>query len=132
MCITATSSGRHAAHPPSSISAQLYDVPIRRTVSKDDTNTLKMLDGSTWYIDLARKLERPGFVDEQMRRLDWYPVRVDGTRADPNEVKEWAYFGQFLGELDVSSLGVTYRYVAADGGGGVRLRTLGGSTITTV
>ena len=106
--------------------------PIRRTVSKDDTDTLKMLDGSTWYIDLARKLERPGFVDEQMQRLDWYPIRVDGTRPEASSVEEWAFFGQFIGELDVSSFDVVYRYLEAKGTGGGRLRSLGGATITTL
>jgi hypothetical protein len=104
--------------------------PMRRTVSKDDTDTLKMLDGSTWYIDLGRKLERPGFVDEQMRRLDWYPVRADGTRPHASKVDEWAYFGQFVAELDVSSLDVAYRFLATDGVGAARLRVLGGAIMT--
>ena len=106
--------------------------PIRRTVSKSDTDTLKMLDGSTWYLDLARKLERPGFVDDQMKRLDWYPIRLDGTRPDSSNVEQWAFFGQLVGELDVGALGVEYRYLSVEGAGGGRLRSLGGSTVTTL
>jgi hypothetical protein len=106
--------------------------PIRRAVSKDDTDLLKMLDGSTWYLDLARKLERPAFVDAQMRRLDWYPIRLDGSRPDSRSVEEWAYYGQFVGELDISSLSVAYRYLAAEGSSGVPLRELGSSSISTI
>jgi hypothetical protein len=105
--------------------------PIRRAVAADDADLLKMLDGSTWYVDLARKLERPGFVDEQMRRLDWYPVRLDGSRPDASSVDEWAYFGQFLGELDLSAYGVEYRYLAARSPLGPPT-ILGGSSIVTV
>jgi hypothetical protein len=106
--------------------------PIRRAVKKNDTDLLKMLDGSTWYLDLARKLERPSFVDEQMRRLDWYPIRLDGSRPDASDVDEWACFGQFVGELDVSSFGVSYRYLSAEGASGVPLRELGRATVTTI
>jgi hypothetical protein len=106
--------------------------PIRRTVDKDDTDLLKMLDGSTWYIDLARKLERPGFVDEQMRRLDWYPIRLDGSRPDASDVDEWAFFGQFLGELDISTFAVSYRYLSAEGKSGGPLKELGRATVTTI
>jgi hypothetical protein len=105
--------------------------PVRRTVKKDDADLLKMLDGSTWYLDLARKLERPSFVDDQMSRLDWYPIRVNGSRPQAGNVEEWAYFGQFLGEIDVSAVGVSYRYLATEAATGPP-RTLGGASIATL
>ena len=101
--------------------------PIRRTVAEDDADLLKMLDGSTWYLDLGRKLERPGFVDDQMRRMDWYPIRLDGSRPDAGDVDEWVYFGQFLGELDLSAFGMDYRYLSAGISGPPK--DLGGATI---
>jgi hypothetical protein len=102
--------------------------PIRRAVSKNDTDLLKMLDGSTWYLDLARKIERPAFVDDQMRRLEWYPIRLDGSRPDAHNVDEWAYFGQFLTELDISTFDVKYRYLAARAPS-PPLTNLGGATV---
>jgi len=104
--------------------------PIRRAVAEDDADLLKMLDGSTWYIDLARKLERPGFVDEQMQRADWYPICLDGSRPDADNVDDWVYFGQFLGELDISAFGLSYRYMSAGGSG--PMRDLGGAYIATM
>jgi hypothetical protein len=105
--------------------------PIRKSISPDDQDTLRMLDGSTWYIDLARAIERPSFVDKQMNRIEWYPVRLDGTRPEASALNEWDYFGRFLGFLDVESHAVSYRYRAAKSGMG-RLIDLGGARVITI
>ncbi|MCX6830334.1 MAG: hypothetical protein NT002_13800 [candidate division Zixibacteria bacterium] len=107
--------------------------PIRRTVSPDDQDTLRMLDGGTWYIDLLRAIERPSFVDAQMQRLDWYPIRLDGSRPDASALDEWDFFGQFLGLIDLESHAVSYRYIAAKRSGGKgRFTDLGGARVTVV
>lgn len=103
--------------------------PIRRTVAENTANLLKMLDGSRWYIDLARALERPGFVDEQTRRVDWYPVRLDGSRPDAGNIDEWTFWGQFLSEMDLSLSGVSYRYLSAGVSGPPK--DLGGAYVAT-
>lgn len=107
--------------------------PIRRTVGPDDQDTLRMLDGGTWYVDLARAIERPSFVDTQMRRLDWYPIRLDGSRPDASSLNEWDYFGQFLGLIDLESYAIGYRYLATKRSGAfARLVDIGGARVTAI
>jgi len=107
--------------------------PLRRTVSADDEDTLRMLDGGTMLIDLARSIERPGFVDGQMRRLDWYPIRLDGSRPDASALDEWDYFGQFVGVLELEHHAVGYRYYGAQrASGAARLVDLGGARVAAL
>ena len=59
-----------------------------------------------------------------MRRMDWYPIRLDGSRPDAGD---WVYFGQFLGEMAPSTFGMGCRYLSAGVSGPPK--DLGGATI---
>ena len=83
----------------------------QRRVAPDKESLLRDLEGGTWYLDAVNALERPGFVDDQCRRLDWYPLDMSGDRAGLDEEAEWNRFGKFIGELDLSTGSVTYRYM---------------------
>lgn len=81
-------------------------------------------------LQLARDLGviyRPDFVDAQMRRLDWYPLRVDGTRADAGDADDFLTFGTSVGRLRLEGLRMTSGYSRALAGGrhGVRLEPTG-------
>jgi hypothetical protein len=87
--------------------------PLQRYVSDDDKRLLRDLESGTWYIDGANSLERPGFVDDQQRRLEWYPLDMNGDRADREDDERWNLFGKFIGELYIDSWSVSYRYQQA-------------------
>ena len=91
--------------------------PLQRHVSPDDESLLRDLEGGTWYLDIVNALERPGFVDDQRRRLSWYPLGMDGERASLDEEEEWNRFGKFIGELELTTGTVTCRYRQATASG---------------
>lgn len=88
--------------------------PLQRHVSPDDESLLRDLEGGTWYLDIANALERPGFVEDQRRRLNWYPLDMDGRKADLEDEAEWNRFGKFIGDLVIDPVSVTYRYWQAE------------------
>jgi hypothetical protein len=87
--------------------------PLQRHVSDDDQSLLRDLEGGTWYIDAANSLERPGFVDDQRRRMNWYPLDMNGDPADRDDDDSWNLFGKFIGELFIDAYSVSYRYQQA-------------------
>ena len=109
--------------------------PFRQQIADDDAAKVKRImtgDFSDFpkALQVARDLGviyRPGFVDDQMRRLDWYPVRIDGTRADPATADEFLFFGNFVGHLELQGLHLVANYERATAGGpeGVRLESVG-------
>lgn len=81
-------------------------------------------------LQIARDLGviyRPDFVTDQMQRLDWYPLRVDGSRADATNGDEFLHFGTSVGRLRLEGLRVSSRYERGVAGGihGVRLEPIG-------
>jgi len=84
--------------------------PLQRRVSPDDESLLRDLESGTWYINAANALERPGFVDDQRRRLNWYPLGMNGQGADLDDEADWNRFGKFVGDLTIDSFSVAYRY----------------------
>lgn len=108
--------------------------PIRRLIPDEDIKRYKevMVGNFPWYIDLISEV--PDFVDKQMRRMYWYPLKVNGDKADPNNPDEWALFGTFLGWLELHGSFVTYRYEKAidKGASGMILEELGRSSFITI
>jgi hypothetical protein len=108
--------------------------PIRNAIGEENRADLKkvMVGDVPWYLDLIA--ERPGFVDDQMQRLRWYPLLTEGALADPNDPDQWALFGTFLGWFEIQGSVLTYRLERAVPGvpDGVRLETVGESTTIAV
>jgi hypothetical protein len=85
--------------------------------SRDDVKTMKKLMGGDFsartelnLMKMTGVFYRPDFVDKQLEHLKWYPLRPDGTAADPSKADDWAYFGNFLGWLEVQGARASYRY----------------------
>jgi hypothetical protein len=109
--------------------------PFRQAMGAEDAAKAKrVMTGD--YSDFPTALQlavttgviyRPGFVDDQMRRLDWYPLELDGSRADPGRADDWSFFGNFVGHLELEGLHATSSYdrAVAGGPGGVHLEELG-------
>jgi hypothetical protein len=109
--------------------------PFRKQIAEEDAAKVKRIMTGD-FSDFPKALQvakdlgviyRPGFVDEQMRRLDWYPLTIDGARADPKAAGEFLFFGNLVGHLTLEGLGVTSTYERAVAGGpsGVRLEPVG-------
>ncbi len=92
--------------------------PLQRRVSPEDESLLRDLEGGTWYLDAVNALERPSFVEDQRRRLNWYPLDMMGQPASLEDETEWNRFGKFIGELDIATAAVTYRYRQVELSGG--------------
>jgi hypothetical protein len=109
--------------------------PFRQQIGDEDAEKVKRVltgDDSDFpkALQIAKDLGiiyRPDFVDRQMRRLDWYPLRTDGTRADPKAGDDFLFFGTFVGRLELEGLRMISTYERAISGGpqGVRLEQLG-------
>ena len=107
---------------------------------RDDVKDLKALMGGDYSVrtelnlmKMAGIYYRPGFVDDQMRRLSWYPTRADGSAADATEAEEWSHFGNFVGWLELDGVNATYLYDrAVDDSAGVALSTCASSTMLAV
>jgi len=86
--------------------------PFRREVSQKSREFLYALDSGRlpYKADVLVPLEKPGFVDKQFARLDWYPIRPDGRREAYGNIDEWDFFGKFVGEVEFAPEGVTYTY----------------------
>ncbi len=105
--------------------------PFRQLIGEEDAAKVKRImtgDNSDFpkALQIAQDvgiIYRPDFVDAQMRRLDWYPLTMAGTRADPKTADDFLLFGTFVGRLDLEGLRMTSRYDRAVAGGpqGVRL-----------
>lgn len=116
--------------------------PFRQQIGAEDAAKVRRIMTGDYSdfpkgLQIARDLGviyRPDFVDAQMRRLDWYPLALDGSRADPKVADEFLYFGTFVGHLTLHGLRMTSRYDAAVAGGnnGVRLRPLEGGPFRAV
>ena len=114
---------------------QLTVSPFRKQIGEEDAGKVKRImtgDFSDFpkALQIAKDLGviyRPGFVDEQMRHLDWYPLTIDGRRADPKIADEFLFFGNLVGHLELEGLRVTSSYERAVPGGplGVQLEPLG-------
>jgi hypothetical protein len=116
--------------------------PFRQQIADDDAAKVKRIMTGD-FSDFPKALQiaqdlgiiyRPGFVDDQMRRLDWYPVKIDGSRADPKTADDFLYFGTFAGQLRLEGLRMTSTYSKAVAGGtqGVRLEMLEGGPLRAV
>lgn len=84
--------------------------PLQRFVSDSDRSLLKDLEGGTWYVDAVNTLERPGFVEQQRDRINWYPLDRDGAKSDFRNIDNWDFFGKFIGELEIGIFQLSYRY----------------------
>jgi len=84
--------------------------PLQRHVSEGDKDLLNDLQGGAWYVDALNALERPSFVEDQRRRLSWYPLDRDGWRTSFGELDDWNFFGKFIGELNIDAISINYRY----------------------
>jgi hypothetical protein len=110
--------------------------PFRQQIEDGDAAKVKRImtgDFSDFpkALQIARDLGiiyRPGFVDDQMRRIDWYPLTIDGSRADPKTADDFLYFRTLAGHLRLEGLRMTSRYDSAVAGGtnGVRLQPIEG------
>jgi PhoD-like phosphatase len=109
--------------------------PFRQEIAADDAAKVKRIMTGD-FSDFPKALQvaqdlgiiyRPGFVDDQMRRLEWYPLRIDGSRADPKTADDFLFFGNLVGHLQFEGLRVTSTYERAVAGGpeGVRLVAVG-------
>jgi hypothetical protein len=85
--------------------------------SRDDVQTMKKLIEGDFsartelnLMKMTGIFYRPDFVDKQLAHLRWSPLLPDGTGADPAKSSEWAYFGNFLGWLEVQGARAQYRY----------------------
>jgi hypothetical protein len=69
-----------------------------------------------------------------MRRLDWYPLSINGSRADSRKADDFLYFGTFAAHLRLEGLRMTSRYDSAVAGGtnGVRLQPIEGGPFQAV
>ena len=109
--------------------------PFRQQIAEGDAAKVKRIMSGDFSdfptaLQVARDLGviyRPGFVDQQMRRLDWYPLTIDGARADPKTADDFLFFGNFVGHLELEGLRVTSTYDRAVAGGplGVQLEPVG-------
>jgi hypothetical protein len=107
---------------------------------RDDVKDLKALIGGDYSVRTELQLMkatgvyyRPGFVDEQMRRLSWHPTRADGSAAEASRSEEWSHFGNFVGWLELDGVNATYRYDRAlDASAGVQLEPCASSTMLAV
>jgi PhoD-like phosphatase len=109
--------------------------PFRQQIVAEDADKVKRIMTGD-FSDFPKALQvaqdlgviyRPGFVDDQMRRLDWYPLKVDGSRADPKTADDFLHFGTFVGHLELEGLRVTSTYDRAVIGaaGGIQLTPVG-------
>ena len=106
--------------------------PFRRGVDQDSQELLRSLDSGKlpYRADLALKLEKPSFVDDQFDRLDWYPLTRSGRRTSYGNVDAWDFFGKFVGIMDLDATSVTYRYLQArEGQGAAPLEELLAGTV---
>ncbi len=107
--------------------------PIRRSVSSGDKKKLRWLSGSSFAIRKLLATERPSFVNKQMQHLDWYPIRLNGSKPKDSDVDEWDHYGQFLTEIEIQPHKIEYRYLRALGSGvAQKLDVLGGDQIIAI
>jgi hypothetical protein len=116
--------------------------PFRQQIDDEDAAKVKRImtgDFSDFpkALQIARDLGiiyRPGFVDDQMRRIDWYPLTIDGSQADPKTADDFLYFRTLAGHLRLEGLRMTSRYDSAVAGGtnGVRLQPIEGGPFRAV
>lgn len=86
--------------------------PLRREVSEKSRDFLYALDSGKlpYRADVLLPLEKPGFVDRQFDRLDWYPVDPEGRRESYANLDAWDFFGKFVGEMELGPAGVRCIY----------------------
>ncbi|MGH7412345.1 MAG: hypothetical protein ACREJ6_14965, partial [Candidatus Methylomirabilis sp.] len=103
--------------------------PMRRLIPKGEKEKYKDLMAGKPEAAHA-VMDRPGFVEEQMRRLEWFPIRLDGSRAATSKVDDWAFFGTFVGWLHLDTASVSFRYDQAhESTSGPTLAPIGGSPV---
>lgn len=104
--------------------------PMRRLIAENDRE--KYEDLMAGRPAIAHSLmDRPSFVEAQMRRLHWYPAHLDGSEAEVERTDDWAFFGTFVGALRVQmgQSRFSYDHAVLGSDGTLRLRPLGGSVL---